>query len=317
MPASDQQRGDCKTAHRRSLAQKLGFLYVAVGVACSSDASLPDGRPVDPDDLDGDGIPNAADNCPLARNVGQHDEDGDRFGDSCDDCPVLAQSVQSDVGEINALQFGDGIGDACDPRPSRDGDVVADLHPFPDDTNLGAWSGDGWTIAGDAAHASGAARWQHRQQALGDGLYVQARIPAIVWQAADAHVDVVVDGDGIELGLVCSVARDRDGDGNDELEARENAATPVTRSLGAAVTGALVITAWRTIDRNRIGRLFCRVEHAGGELELQLPTSEPFGLGTYALASAGALTDVSSVIVYTFPMACVSVSGERACPPPR
>lgn len=38
------------------------------------------------DDLDGDGIPNGADNCPEVANPDQADADGDGWGDACDKC---------------------------------------------------------------------------------------------------------------------------------------------------------------------------------------------------------------------------------------
>jgi hypothetical protein len=37
-------------------------------------------------DVDGDGVPDAHDNCPMVANQGQEDEDGDGVGDACDDC---------------------------------------------------------------------------------------------------------------------------------------------------------------------------------------------------------------------------------------
>lgn len=57
-------------------------------------------------DNDEDGIPDAADNCPLTPNPLQNDVDQDRVGDSCDNCPV-ANSDQRDDDE-------NGIGDVCD-----------------------------------------------------------------------------------------------------------------------------------------------------------------------------------------------------------
>lgn len=71
-------------------------------------------------DADGDGIPDAVDNCPATANVDQADLDGDNIGDICDDdrdgdtilngvdnCPDTANTDQNDAD-------GDGIGDLCD-----------------------------------------------------------------------------------------------------------------------------------------------------------------------------------------------------------
>jgi len=79
-------------------------------------------------DFDGDGIPDAGDNCPAAANALQQDDDGDELGDVCDNCPAVANSDQSDIDA-------DAIGDACDNCPNTpngdqadsDGDLVGDL----------------------------------------------------------------------------------------------------------------------------------------------------------------------------------------------
>jgi hypothetical protein len=101
-------------------------------------------------DLDGDGVPNGADNCPFVYQLDQADADGDGLGDACDpiddrdvdgdgvpneldNCPFVANSAQLD-------SDGDGLGDVCDPFDDRDldGDGVhnADdncpFHPNPD-----------------------------------------------------------------------------------------------------------------------------------------------------------------------------------------
>jgi len=92
------------------------------------------------DDLDGDGVPDAGDNCPALADLDQNNADGDTRGDPCDNCPQAANNGQGD-------QDGDGIGDVCDRCPllanigDADGDGVDDVcdnclgvnDPFQDD----------------------------------------------------------------------------------------------------------------------------------------------------------------------------------------
>lgn len=74
-------------------------------------------------DGDGDGVPNANDNCPTVLNPGQQDGDSDGPGDVCDNCPSVANADQADTDR-------DGLGDACEPVvppcTDRDGDLVCD-----------------------------------------------------------------------------------------------------------------------------------------------------------------------------------------------
>jgi hypothetical protein len=62
-------------------------------------------------DLDGDGIPNAQDNCPTVFNPDQKDTDKDGVGDACDNCPTIANADQKDTDK-------DGVGDVCDNCPT-------------------------------------------------------------------------------------------------------------------------------------------------------------------------------------------------------
>jgi len=79
-------------------------------------------------DVDGDGIDNGIDNCPVKANADQLDQDTDNIGDVCDTnidgdefenivdlCPLLVTDNQNDFDN-------DGIGDACDD--DNDGDTA-------------------------------------------------------------------------------------------------------------------------------------------------------------------------------------------------
>jgi hypothetical protein len=71
-------------------------------------------------DIDEDGVPNRADNCPLSENSDQTDSDGDNWGDECDVCPNDSNPDQADVDL-------DGIGDLCDNCPADLNQDQADL----------------------------------------------------------------------------------------------------------------------------------------------------------------------------------------------
>ncbi len=76
-------------------------------------------------DTDGDGVPDALDNCPTVPNPAQTDSDGDGVGDVCDNCPNTPNPAQTD-------SDGDSVGDVCDICPGfndladADGDGVPD-----------------------------------------------------------------------------------------------------------------------------------------------------------------------------------------------
>jgi hypothetical protein len=82
-------------------------------------------------DADGDGVPDADDNCPNDANPLQDDFDADGTGDACDNCPDDPNPDQADSDGDAAP--GIGGGDVCDPDDDNDG-IPDDGGPAPCDT---------------------------------------------------------------------------------------------------------------------------------------------------------------------------------------
>lgn len=315
MSAGDEeaQRGKHGGSHAASVAHLLAC-WVALACGCDDGSAAP---PVDPDDLDGDGIPNERDDCPLARDPVQHDEDGDGLGDVCDVCPTVADPPQLDRGEVDALAFEDGVGDACDPRPSRGGDQLVALHTFATDTTP-SWIGAGWTIDGDRVSASGAARWLARRAHQGDTLAARLAVASVTWLAPGGAVEIALDGDGVQIGSVCALVADRDADGNDELLLREVGGAQAVQQLVGPVSGPVTIIMARGIERSGTGaptgRLRCRIELGDADASATIATIDDTTSGQYAIAAAAAAVSATSLAVYTSPVACPAAL--LACPAP-
>ncbi len=62
-------------------------------------------------DTDGDGIPDATDNCPLVANANQADTDGDLRGNACDNCRLIANNTGANA---QCDSDNDGFGNRCD-----------------------------------------------------------------------------------------------------------------------------------------------------------------------------------------------------------
>jgi uncharacterized protein YegL len=157
-------------------------------------------------DRDGDGVPDASDNCADDANPSQADQDGDGIGDACDDdvdgdgvlnvddnCPVIPNSTQAD-------QDGDGLGDACDGDVDGDGvDNGTDNCVTTPNANQSDLDGDG---AGDACDSD----------LDGDGVPNGGDNCPMTPNASQS------DSDGDGIGDACDTDDDNDGvsDGTDQ-----------------------------------------------------------------------------------------------------
>jgi hypothetical protein len=81
---------------------------------------------------------------PVDTSTQQRDFDADGIADDVDRCPHISNPADPDGDN-------DGVGDACDPRPSTNGDQRIAFYGFADPAELGAFtqSAGTWTIAGN------------------------------------------------------------------------------------------------------------------------------------------------------------------------
>ncbi len=75
------------------------------------------------------------------------DEDRDGWPNACDTCPTVPNADQADRGETEVGGAADGVGDACDPRPTASGQDIALFLPF-----NAAGDVTGWQVGGTNAN---------------------------------------------------------------------------------------------------------------------------------------------------------------------
>ena len=154
-PGASLQNGDCNGDTEADLSDGI---YLLNWLFLGGPAPV---VPTVVEDTDGDGVPDADDNCPLEPNQDQADADTDSVGDVCDVCPEGDDASDSDGDTVpdacdncpnvenpdQADQDEDGVGDACAPSTSIYGGSLV--------STTGRWSFQGQLgIAGANAECS-------------------------------------------------------------------------------------------------------------------------------------------------------------------
>ena len=153
-------------------------------------------------DSDGDGVPDAADNCPSVPNTDQGNEDGDKYGDACDPCPPVADDMFVD-------SDGDGIDDQCDPHVGTPDHIVmfeGFHHGLPIGWKMtgGTWVGDQDGIVG-TPDASKAARLELPYTGM-TSVTISAGITPMVLPTADvAGTAGVIGGSNATDVITCAL----------------------------------------------------------------------------------------------------------------
>ncbi len=293
--------------------RRLGLALTASVLALAGCADAPAGAPIDPDDIDGDGVLNEADGCPRTRDPAQHDEDTDGIGDACDNCPAWENPGQEDATELAARSFPDGVGDACDRRSTVNDDKLAAFHAFATPAAAAAWAGEGWTLADD--HTAGTdATWRALTNAQGDGLTLQIHMSSLAWRSSEGAFVIALDGDAATSGLGCAVVRTAD---ITELVVSQPGANRASRTVTMTEGARIVLTVTRAFTLLPTGTAACFLRVGDGpEQRVDIPTLDDLAIGTYGMAARAAEVAITSATVYTTPFACdMRASGDApACP---
>jgi hypothetical protein len=116
-----------RAARPAFLALLVAGAAIVMLLACTGSNSLYQGST---NDLDGDGVANASDNCPSNPNAAQEDSDADGHGDPCD-CSYTAsacgyESLQAGNCGNGSDDDGDQLADAADPNCHVESAALAD-----------------------------------------------------------------------------------------------------------------------------------------------------------------------------------------------
>ncbi|UCG34239.1 MAG: endonuclease/exonuclease/phosphatase family protein [Phycisphaerales bacterium] len=147
-------------------------------------------------DFDGDSVPDPEDNCVVDYNPLQEDDDGDEVGDACDGCPAdpgKSEPGQCGCGNPDTDTDGDGVADCVDICPGGNDNIDSDGDETPDDCDDCTDPDlDGYGNPGTSQIAC---------SETGDD-----NCPSVYNPGQE-------DCDGDNIGDVCDIDKDNDGDG--------------------------------------------------------------------------------------------------------
>ena len=147
------------------------------------------------DDVDGDGICDDSDNCPLVANASQLDTDGDLSGDACDsddDNDGLSDSFEQSIGTDTLLADTDGDGLDDYTEVAFDGDAT--LYTPGVDTDPLAADSDGDTLSdGEEVNSTGSSPLLYDTD--GDGFDDGAEVASGKDPNDPASYPIIADGD--------------------------------------------------------------------------------------------------------------------------
>lgn len=217
------------------------------------------------------------------------DEDGDGIGDDVDNCPDVANPMQQDVGET-MIGMADGVGDACDPEPTRPGNVRVLFDGFhgPLDAT--------WDSLGMVATSGDALRLATSDQVVSAGSYPRS-------------VQMVIRGRGLGLGgmtpLAFSITAATNLLGNGVTAAQTAAANPRLRILlgsnvlnDVASTPILGTTAFTlTLTTSRLQWSAALQIGTAAPITVRRGMTQALADGTLAITNAGPPIAVDHVAV--------------------
>lgn len=246
---------------------------------------------------------------PSCTMVTTHDEDRDGVLDACDNCPGVENPLQEDVRETMAGALADGVGDACDPRPTVGGDHIEEFHAFADPGDIAAWEllGGVWSVYGDQLVFDEPNRYE--QRTLRSRNVVVAPLATIETQLTVAEIDhfesyigVTANADDPPSEISCTLHRPYEEPPRylptnaDEVFLYHARAQPTTRALPQPMISGSGYRLALTVESMRIG---C-VVHTGDGQPISVADSlqQPFLQGSLGFFARHSKVTFDYVVVY-------------------
>jgi hypothetical protein len=238
-----------------------------------------------------------------------HDEDEDGVRDLCDNCPGVANPLQENIRETNAGAIADGVGDACDPRPTLGGDYIERLQTFSTPTDIGDWQilGGAWSVVGDQMVFDEPAHYEERVLlSLGAPITAPATIEIHLTVATidqfQVYIGATANADAYPNELSCTLHRQYEDPPRlpptlpDEVFLYHPDAQATTSALTRHITNGSGYRLALTVEPMRIG---CVVQTDDGQLlSLADQITKPFVSGNMGLISRQSKVEFDYVVVY-------------------